>query len=137
VLVCPRCHGALVSHRHLLRCSNGHVWPVDDGIADFAEGNYYDRFDPASDLRAGHAEGLELELEGTRRRIVDFYAPMIPPRSRVLDCGCGNGLSVDLLNDAGFDVGERSVRAAEVAVARAAATRPARRRERVVAAVSR
>jgi SAM-dependent methyltransferase len=86
-----------------LRCSNGHEWPIEDDIADFAEGNYYDHFDPAMDLRAGHAEGLELELEGTRRRIVDFYAPMIPARSRVLDCGCGNGLSVDLLNEAGFD----------------------------------
>jgi len=84
-------------------CPNGHEWPLQDGVADFAEGNYYDQFDPSSDLRAGHAEGLELELEGTRRRIVDFYAPMIPPGSRVLDCGCGNGLSVDLLNEAGFD----------------------------------
>jgi SAM-dependent methyltransferase len=86
-----------------LRCGNGHEWPVDDGIADFAEGNYYDRFDPRTDLRPSHAEGLELELEGTRRRIADFYAPMIPAGARVLDCGCGNGLSVDLLNDAGFD----------------------------------
>jgi SAM-dependent methyltransferase len=102
MLVCPRCQSALEPDE-ALRCLNGHEWPVDDGIADFAAGHYYDRFDPETDLRAGHAEGLQLELEGTRRRIVDFYAPMIPAGSRVLDCGCGNGLSVDLLNDAGFD----------------------------------
>jgi SAM-dependent methyltransferase len=102
-LICPQCRAALQRDGHSLRCPNGHEWPVDDGIADFAKGNYYDHFDPTTDLRDGHAEGLQLELEGTRRRILDFYAPMIPARSRVLDCGCGNGLSVDLLNDAGFD----------------------------------
>ena len=102
-LICPRCHAPLQGDSQVLHCANGHEWPVDDRIADFAGGNYYDHFDPETDLRAGHLEGLELELEGTRRRIVDFYAPMIRPGSRVLDCGCGNGLSVDLLNDAGFD----------------------------------
>lgn len=103
-MICPRCRALLhPAGPDVLRCANGHEWPAGNGIADFAEGSYYDRFDPETDLRAGHAEGLALELEGTRRRIVGFYAPLLPPRGRVLDCGCGNGLSVDLLNDAGFD----------------------------------
>lgn len=74
-----------------------------DQIADFSGGRYYDQFDPQTDLRAGHDVGLAIELRGTRSRILDFYAPMLPAGARVLDCGCGNGLSVDLLNEAGFD----------------------------------
>jgi len=108
------------------------VFPRDHGIVDFAEGAYYDTFDETTALSAEHLEGLRLEVEGTRRRILDYYAPLIraemaqardacgpagedagvperrrpggvPPPLRVLDCGCGNGISVDLLSEAGFE----------------------------------
>jgi SAM-dependent methyltransferase len=106
-LICIRCRGPLEFQSDRLRCSHGHEWPVEEGIADFAEGRYYDSFDDSTDLRAGHAEGLALEIEGTRRRVLDYYAPMIPVSTtrpvRVLDCGCGNGVSVDLLCDAGME----------------------------------
>ena len=79
------------------------MYPVEHGVADFAEGAYYDRFDESTALSAEHLQGLRLEVEGTRRRILDYYLPLIPQGARVLDCGCGNGLSVDLLQERGFD----------------------------------
>jgi len=103
LLVCPNCRGPLDD---ALRCRGcGAAYGVDDGVADFAEGVYYDHFEPADTLSAAHREGLELELEGTRRRIVDFYEPMLRRGGarRVLDCGCGNGLSVDLLSASGYE----------------------------------
>lgn len=96
-LVCPHCKAALDS----AFCCPGCARCYPDG--DFAEGRYYDHFDGTTPLTPEHAKGLELELEGTRRRILDFYLPLLPPRARVLDCGCGNGLSVDLLVEHGFD----------------------------------
>ena len=42
-------------------------------------------------------------MDGARRRIVDYYLPHVLHRKRILDCGCGNGVSVDILNDAGFE----------------------------------
>lgn len=102
---------------------------MEGGIADFSGGRYYDRFDPETDLRPEHAEGLELELEGTRRRMLDFYAPMMPAGARVLDCGCGNGLSVDLLDDAEFDAWGN-----DVSTLRKWQWRERRRRDRLVVA---
>lgn len=96
-LVCPRCKAALDS----AFCCPSCVRCYPEG--DFAEGRYYDHFDGSTSLTPGHAEGLQLELEGTRRRILDFYLPLLPPGARVLDCGCGNGLSVDLLSERGFE----------------------------------
>lgn len=93
----------------MLRCEAcGSTFPVHDQIADFARGSYYDSFDANRDtLTAEHLRGLELEVEGSIRRIDDFYAPLIrktaPGARRVLDAGCGNGVSVDALRRAGFD----------------------------------
>ena len=76
-------------------------------MADFSGGVYYDQFDESTELTESHRQGLRLEIDGARRRIVDYYVPRIhaanPPATRVLDCGCGNGVSVDLLCEAGFD----------------------------------
>ena len=103
LLVCPRCHGPLDAAFRCLRC--GAEYRCDDGIADFAQGEYYDQFEASDELSAAHRQGLELELDGTRRRIVDFYEPMLrgAGAKRVLDCGCGNGLSVDLLAERGYE----------------------------------
>jgi SAM-dependent methyltransferase len=103
-LVCPSCHSPLDA----FHCSTCNVtYPVDDRIADFSRGHYYDSFDPGQLLTDEHNAGLALELDGTRRRIDDFYGPLIrrfqPDARRVLDCGCGNGLAVDLLSDHGYE----------------------------------
>ncbi|HUP60615.1 MAG TPA: class I SAM-dependent methyltransferase [Thermoanaerobaculia bacterium] len=108
MLICPKEGGRLVRHEmadgtSALHCDLcGRRYPVEHGIADFAEGAYYDQFDESTTLSEAHLEGLRLEIDGASRRINDFYLPLIEG-TRVLDCGCGNGISVDLLQDAGFD----------------------------------
>lgn len=107
-LVCPECRKPLLENAGLTCSSCGARFPVVHGIADFSGGLYYDEFIPGQQLAPDHVRGLDLELSGTVARIVEFYVPWIRSlyghRSiRVLDCGCGNGLSVDLLMAAGFD----------------------------------
>lgn len=104
--VCPQCRGPLTTSEGALHCNRCDVgYPREDRIADFARGAYYDSFTHADALTADHLAGLEVEVEGTRRRIVDYYLPLLEQRGarRVLDCGCGNGLSVDLLAERGYD----------------------------------
>lgn len=89
------------------------VYPVREGVADFAEGDYYDDFPGPESLGAEQLRGLEHEVHGTTARVADFYGPLLQRRlafgdgmaraPRVLDSGCGNGLSIDLLSDAGFE----------------------------------
>lgn len=110
--VCPDCHFRLADFSGALRCGKCEsVYPVEDEITDFSRGRYYDNFVPGQALTAEHREGLEEEVAGAVSRIQDFYLPLLRrylrrgssgAQARVLDCGCGNGLSVDLLNDAGF-----------------------------------
>jgi SAM-dependent methyltransferase len=105
-LVCPRCHAQLSWSSSQVRCVGcGGSYPIEGEIVDFAPGEHYDRFVPSDVLSQEHLRGLELEVEGSRRRIEDFYLPMIAPRPalRILDCGCGNGVSVATLLAHGFD----------------------------------
>jgi len=107
MFICTHCHAELMSTPRALRCSScGVEFPVEDGIADFAEGEYYDEFDPTMELSEEHRRGLGLEVDGAIRRIRDFYAPLLRRAGvtgPVLDCGCGNGVSVDVLAEEGFD----------------------------------
>jgi SAM-dependent methyltransferase len=108
-LVCVDCRSALACGDQAYQCTSCLTsFPVQNGIADFAEGAYYDSFDPGRDtLTEEHLHGLKLEVEGSIRRIEDFYVPLIERVAsgarRVLDAGCGNGVSVDALRGAGFD----------------------------------
>ncbi|MFI5302766.1 MAG: methyltransferase domain-containing protein [Polyangiales bacterium] len=110
--VCPHCRLELKGERSSLRCSScEREYPVDGAVADFSEGLYYDVFDESVTLRPEHVAGLEQEVAGAAARIDDFYLPRIRERMasrstgdvRVLDSGCGNGLSVDILARAGLD----------------------------------
>lgn len=108
MLVCPSCRAALDDAHASLRCTRcGRQYSREHGIADFANGRYYDAFDPAAGLSEEQRAGFMLESEGTRRRVLGFYEPLIrayvPDARRVLDCGCGNGLAVDLLAGRGFE----------------------------------
>jgi len=108
--VCPRCRGPLSAAPSAFGCAAcGRSYPIEGEIADFAEGEYYDQFSSERDLSADLLQGLEDEVSGTRARIGDFFLPRFRrefPETkgrRILDCGCGNGLSVDLLADAGME----------------------------------
>lgn len=79
------------------------MYPVASGIVDFSGGQYYDAYEPGQELTEEHQRGLEAEISGSRWRIERYYAPRLPARARVLDCGCGNGVSVDTLIERGFD----------------------------------
>lgn len=111
-LVCPECHVPLDVRPDSLGCRQcAAIYPVQDGIADFSGGRYYDNFVPGQSLSEEERRGLEIETPGAVARMEDFYRPLLERlRSargggplRVLDCGCGNGSSVDLLAGAGFE----------------------------------
>ena len=110
--VCPRCSSPLRRDEAGLECpSCRRSYPVCDGVADFVSGEYYDRVPPGGEPAEGDRAGLEHEVAGAIPRIRDFYLPKIERARRrsgrsghawrVLDCGCGNGISVDVLNEAG------------------------------------
>ena len=101
---CPLCRASLTAEPAALHCSGcSIVYPVELGVADFSGGRYYDAYEPGQELTAEHQRGLEAEVSGSRWRIERFYAPMLERGARVLDCGCGNGVSVDVLVEYGFD----------------------------------
>lgn len=101
---CPACHGELVESRETVRCAVcAAVYARTEGILDFSLGAYYDQFTPGQQLSGEHRRGLESEVAGARWRIEEYYAPKLRGMSSVLDCGCGNGVSVDALMSLGFD----------------------------------
>jgi len=104
---CPTCLGQLTAHPDSLRCDicRGN-YPVSDHVADFAQGSYYDQFDDSTVLTEEHQQALARELSGATARIRDYYGPLIGRTGKslqILDAGCGNGISVDLLVRDGHD----------------------------------
>lgn len=111
-LVCCRCKGPLAEDAAELSClACGRRFPRADGIVDFSGGVYYDQFPGPEVLSEENRRGLENEREGAR--IEDFYLPLLDriaaegriarSRLRVLDSGCGNGESVDVLQREGIE----------------------------------
>ena len=112
VYVCPACRCPLSHDGTALECRTcRRSYPIADGIADFVSGDYYDEFVPGVETSDGELAGLEHEVAGAIPRIRDFYLPKIESARRrsgrighawkLLDCGCGNGISIDFLNEAG------------------------------------
>ncbi len=89
--VCPRCRGPLADVPEGLACAACDVlYPVADGIADFAGGAYYDTFE-GQELAAGHLEGLENEVGGTRSRIEGYYLPLLRRLAPMIAATAGHG----------------------------------------------
>jgi SAM-dependent methyltransferase len=87
MIVCPVCSKSDCSHV-----------VIEHDIADFSGGRYYDQFKEGDPV----PQGLEHEIAGSETR-ARYYARLMRGERRVLDCGCGNGLTVEHLRDAGFD----------------------------------
>lgn len=113
-LVCPECHGRLMRWgEEALACAECDAqFSYACGIADFARGRYYDQFEgDRGVISACQSCGLANEEAGARSRIEDFYLRLIQRFQEqagqfglnVLDSGCGNGLSVQLLQEAGIE----------------------------------
>jgi SAM-dependent methyltransferase len=107
-LICPHCQGELEFSPASVECTRcRRTYPRRERTIDFAPDSHYDTFTPADTLHSEHVRGLALEVEGSRRRIEDFYLPLIrtnsPDAERVLDSGCGNGVSVEALRAQGYD----------------------------------
>ena len=106
---CPTCLGLLQERPETLWCNHCSVkYPVSDLVPDFVRGAYYDQFDDSTVLTAEHRRALDLEIAGAIGRITEYYLPLIARTNtdqsiRILDAGCGNGLSVDLLIGKGHD----------------------------------
>jgi SAM-dependent methyltransferase len=79
------------------------MFPLENGIADFAEGRYFDDHPDPTALSEDVLRGMANENEA--RRIEDYYLPVLDASRarRVLDSGCGSGEAVDILLGAGFD----------------------------------
>jgi SAM-dependent methyltransferase len=109
--VCPDCHAALAPADGTLACTRCRKsYPVSSGLADFSDGRYYDNFVPGQVLSPSEIEGLGNETPGAIARIRDYYLPLLERERktlgrapRVLDSGCGNGVSVDLLMQSGIE----------------------------------
>jgi SAM-dependent methyltransferase len=109
--VCPGCQGELARTVASLGC--GHCkesYPISSGVVDFSGGSYYDNFTPGQVLSEAETDGLRNEIPGATARIRDYYLHLLERERRavhrplrILDSGCGNGLSVDLLADRGFE----------------------------------
>jgi SAM-dependent methyltransferase len=113
MLICPICRSALqTSDQNAIVCTCGEVYPkLPSGGLDFLQGAEFadfelDETDPAQRLL------LEQEGAGVAARVKDFFLPMMSAYARstgkkllhlsILDCGCGNGLSVDLFAEQGM-----------------------------------
>jgi len=80
---------------------------MSNGVVDFSAGRYYDQFHEEDELSAAHMCGLDQEVVGATTRAA-YYRRLIRDRLslgrvRVLDCGCGNGLTVETLRADGLD----------------------------------
>jgi SAM-dependent methyltransferase len=109
--VCPDCRGPLAPTEASLACGRCQKnYPLSSGLADFSGGRYYDNFTSGQAIAQSEVEGLSNEVPGAIARIRDYYLPLLEQERktlsrplRVLDSGCGNGMSVDLLIQAGIE----------------------------------
>jgi SAM-dependent methyltransferase len=113
MLICPECRSRLELHDPaLLACACGASYPrLPSGGPDFLQGASFADFDiDETDFEQQLLLGQE--AAGVSARVQDFLLPLIRGYARahnlelkqltVLDCGCGNGLSVDLLSARGI-----------------------------------
>ncbi|MGH9628888.1 MAG: methyltransferase domain-containing protein [Bryobacteraceae bacterium] len=103
-LVCPLCRGALEFSQAVIACRQcGEEFGYEDGFPDLIRGGRFD--DDYLPDRMSYEEVSNSHLANeylipTFRRLLRD----LPRKPRVLSLGCGVGIDVDLLADAGFEV---------------------------------
>lgn len=111
MLVCPSCKTPLLN-QDPIACVCGQRYPrLPSGGLDFLQGREFPDFklDPND---SEQRQVLEQESSGIAWRMEEFALPLIrrylvasgrhARETTVLDCGCGNGLSIDILNGLGL-----------------------------------
>jgi SAM-dependent methyltransferase len=113
MLTCPVCQQGLTEDADIaITCPCGLVYPrLTSGGIDFLRGEEFKDFD-WNPVDTAQQEMLEQEAVGIAWRIESFIIPLFgrfsratkrdPRKLAVLDCGCGSGLSVDILNAHGI-----------------------------------
>src|SRR4029450_13909241 len=113
MLTCPVCQQGLTEDADIaITCPCGLVYPrLTSGGIDFLRGEEFKDFDWKR-VDTAQQEMLEQEAVGIAWRIESFIIALFGRFSRatkrdsrklaVLDCGCGSGLSVDILNAHGI-----------------------------------
>lgn len=102
-LVCPRCRGHLLSMSPGYRClACQSSFPMTGGFPDLIVG---ERFDDASDdTLLSYEERSNADLtENYWRPLFRRLWPSPRHTPRLLSVGCGTGVDVEMLQDAGFD----------------------------------
>jgi len=114
MLICPNCGSRLEpGDASVLSCACGESYPrLPSGGIDFLQGLEYPDFE-LNENNPAQRSTLEQESVGVNNRMKRFIAPLIRRYARasgkqakdlaVLDCGCGSGLSVDLLHAQDID----------------------------------
>jgi len=107
-LICPLCHDSLTREADHLKCSTRThpdcpgTFPYDNGFPDLVIG---ERFDDATDQECMCYEENS-NLYTTENYWIPAFKQLYPARQhrpRILALGCGTGMEVDMLNEAGFD----------------------------------
>jgi SAM-dependent methyltransferase len=110
MIICPKCGAHLESgEAAVLSCSCGECYPrLPSGGIDFLQGLEYPDFELNGNDPVQQSI-LEQESAGVSDRVKRFLVPLIRRYARVsgkkinhlavLDCGCGAGMSVDLLHE--------------------------------------
>ena len=103
LVVCPICHGPLIENDDALACTGCHKgFGFRNGFPDLIVGGRFE--DPTDEELMLYEEHANADL--TNNYWLPLFRKLWPSREpvrRLLSVGCGTGVDVDLLTEAGFN----------------------------------